>query len=83
MRAFGISRNTVFNDFKRLKPETEGYDLRLEYDADDGYSIKGESLSRRAVIMRHLNRLLASIPYTQLHFLDSNRVADYVDRLNV
>lgn len=82
MRVFDISRNTVFNDFKRLKPEIEGYDLRLEYDVDDGYSIKGESLSRRAVLMYHLNRLLASIPYTQLHFLDSNRVADYVDRLN-
>lgn len=82
MRAFGISRNTVFNDFKRLKPEIEGYDLRLEYDAEGGYSIKGESLSRRAVLMYHLNRLLASTPYTQLHFLDIDRVTDYADRLN-
>lgn len=82
MRTLDVSRNTVFGDLKKLKAEFEGYDLSLEFDPTRGYFVVGKGLSKRAVLMHHLKRLLRSVPYDKLHFLDVARAADYNERLS-
>ena len=80
-RHLGVSRNTVFNDLKRLRSQIGRYGLSLMYEPRRGYMVVGEELSKRAVLMHCLSRLLQSVPYERLAFLDVGLTLDYLSRL--
>ena len=80
---FDVSRNSVFNDLKNLKIEIEKYDISLCFDLKKGYSIGGQTFSKRAILLYYLKILLKKFDYKMLTFLDHDEVKIFYDRLKV
>lgn len=81
MEQFDISRNSVFNDLKNIKKELNKYDIDLETNAKDGYFISGGSFNKRTILLYYLKILLQNVHYRNLHFLNSNEIETYYNRL--
>lgn len=82
MQVLDISRNSVFNDLKRLKEELQHYDLQLYFDLKQGYYIEGKTLHKRAVLLYSLKTVLHRVHYQKLHFLNISQVTDFFQRLS-
>lgn len=78
---FDISRNSVFNDLKVMKSAIEKYDLTLEFDLKNGYSIQGQIFGKRALLLYYLKILLKKISYKSIDFLNATEVEDFYARL--
>ena len=74
---FDISRNSVFNDLKVMKSAIEKYDLTLEFDLKNGYSIQGQIFGKRALLLYYLKILLKKISYKSIDFLNATEVEDF------
>lgn len=79
--AFDISRNSVFNDLKVVKSAIEKYDLSLEFDLKNGYSIAGQVFGKRALLLYYLKILLKKLSYKSIDFLNAIEVEDFYARL--
>lgn len=79
--AFDISRNSVFNDLKVVKSAIEKYDLSLEFDLKNGYSIAGQVFGKRALLLYYLKMLLKKLSYKSIDFLNAIEVEDFYARL--
>ena len=78
---FDISRNSVSNDLKVMKSAIEKYDLTLEFDLKNGYSIQGQIFGKRALLLYYLKILLKKISYKSIDFLNTTEVEDFYARL--
>lgn len=83
MQALDISRNSVFNDLKKIKEELQHYDLQLLFDIKQGYKIEGKTLHKRAVLLYSLKMLLHRVHYRKLLFLIPSQVTDFYRRLTL
>ena len=79
--AFDISRNSVFNDLKVVKSAIEKYDLSLEFDLKNGYSIAGQVFGKRALLLYYLKMLLKKLSYKSIDFLNAIEIEDFYARL--
>lgn len=78
-----VSRNTVISDLKIAKNELENYGLNLSSIRYTGYIVKGDSLKRRAVFFYHFNLISTLYKKGHLHFIKSELVIHYFDRLKL
>ncbi len=81
MKLFGISRNSVFSDLKKVKEELDKHNLILESDPKEGYIIRGSIVNNHAVLMYYLESLLRHYHYQDLHFLNVSEVEIFYKRL--
>lgn len=81
IKAFDISRNSVFNDLKILKSVIEKYDVLLEFDIKNGYCIQGQVFGKRALLLYYLKILLKKFNYRCIDFLNESEVEIFYARL--
>ncbi len=69
----GVSRNTVFNDLRVVTNQLQEYDLMLEYESRNGYSIAGDPIKERAVFLMNLKELQHQCSKGMLTFVDREK----------
>lgn len=78
---FEVSRNTIFTDLKEVTNLLEQYDLTLEYQPKQGYSITGDIVRIRALFMLYFNELSGLFHSGAIKFFRQEQIQGYYDRL--
>lgn len=81
MEYFGISRNSVFSDLKKLKTEIQKYHLDLVYSPKEGYKLQGIPANFHAIFLHYITILLQKVSYREIFFLNVSEVELYYRRL--
>lgn len=81
MECFGISRNSVFSDLKKLKTEIQKYHLDLVYSPKEGYKLQGIPANFHAIFLHYIMILLQKVSYREIFFLNVSEVELYYRRL--
>jgi len=76
-----VSRNSVFNDLKRVKDIYDLYNIRLEFDIKKGYTTLGTTMNFHSLLMNYLSQLLVNVEYYYIHFIDTSQTSLYFGRL--
>lgn len=82
MECLEVSRNTIFTDLKEVSRLLEQYDLQLDYQPKQGYSINGDVVRIRALFMLYFNELSGLFNSGIIKFYHPEQIKEYLEKLN-
>jgi Transcriptional antiterminator len=77
-----VSRNTVFLDMKIVKEKLNDYGIRFEYVSKSGYTVSGDGLKIRSVLMYFISAIYPLISDGIINFLSDPQVREHQSRLH-
>lgn len=83
MKYCDVSRNTIFNDMKAVVNKLQEFDLKLQYDAKNGYYIIGDCIRVRAIFFLYFNILHPLFESGILKFIKKDQVDQYYRKLGI
>lgn len=78
---FEVSRNTVFGDLKIVTEQLEQYELKLDYQARQGYRIIGDPVRIRTLFMLYFSEMSALFQNGTFRFFQQEGIKEYYERL--
>lgn len=78
-----VSRNTIFHDLRGVIQELEEYDLKLEYEPKNGYTITGDIIRIRAIFLSSVYSLKLVFEINKIHFIDEEKISKYLKKLKL
>lgn len=76
-----VSRNTIFTDLKEATQLLEQYDLKLDYQPKQGYSIRGDIVRTRALFILYFNELSGLFNSGIIKFYHPDQIREYLEKL--
>ena len=82
MDCLDVSRNTIFTDLKEVSRLLDQYDLKLDYQPKQGYSIIGDAVRVRALFMLYFNEISGLFNSGIIKFYHPDQITEYLNKLN-
>ena len=78
---FAVSRNTIFADLKEVTKKLKQYDLKLDYQPKQGYTILGDPVRVRALFILYFNEMETLFKSGVIRFFNQKQIQDYYHTL--
>ena len=78
---FAVSRNTIFADLKEVTKKLKKYDLKLDYQPKQGYTILGDPVRVRALFILYFNEMETLFKSGVIRFFNQKQIQDYYHTL--
>lgn len=78
---FAVSRNTIFADLKEVTKKLKQYDLKLDYQPKQGYTILGDPVRVRALFILYFNEMETLFKSGAIRFFNQKQIQDYYHTL--
>ena len=72
-----VSRNTVFSDLKAVSEQLQRYEITLNYQNKEGYTLSGNPVRVRALFILYFREMLALYRDGVLNFFDREQIEQY------
>ena len=72
-----VSRNTVFSDLKAAAEQLRRYDIALNYQSKEGYTLSGNPVRVRALFILYFREMLSLYQDGVLRFFDREQIERY------
>lgn len=76
-----VSRNTIFTDLKEAAQLLGQYDLTLDYQPKQGYSVNGDVVRIRALFILYFNELSGLFNSGIIKFYHPDQIKEYLEKL--
>ena len=77
-----VSRNTIFLDMKVVKEKLNDYGIQFEYVSKSGYTVTGDGLKIRSVLMYFISAIYPLISDGIIDFLSDQEVCGHQNKLH-
>lgn len=71
--ALVVSQNTIINDIKKVQDFIEPFDLKVNYDRENGYRIIGSEINKRHLLLKIIRKIMV-MPVAQKIFFENNNI---------
>lgn len=78
---FAVSRNTIFADLKEVTKKLKQYDLKLDYQPKQGYTILGDPVRVRTLFILYFNEMETLFKSGAIRFFNQKQIQDYYHTL--
>lgn len=78
---FAVSRNTIFADLKEVTKKLNQYDLKLDYQPKQGYTILGNPVRIRALFILYFNEMANLFQSGVIRFFNQKQIQNYYHML--
>lgn len=78
---FAVSRNTIFADLKEVTKKLNQYDLKLDYQPKQGYTILGNPVRIRALFILYFNEMANLFQSGVIRFFNQKQIQNYYHTL--